>query len=158
MKEAEQDYLINDAKRVLGFVPSGYLLGRTSDGTGKVEYVPTSSLPVSVGSMTGWELNATAYLNGEVERTMSGDPVYGVGVRMDNAPWPTRTFDTLVGTTGLLQTVGQQWDRAITYARYAGDPIAMEEWVRIADPNLTANGFDMHLTAAGDIAKKVRDL
>lgn len=108
--------------------------------------------------LTGWERGAIRNTDGAIDRDCNGEAVYPVGARLDNPPFPTATFDTLTGPEGLLAQVGRNWDRAITMRRNAGDPLAMEEWVRIADLSLTANTFDMHLTAANDIAKKVRDL
>lgn len=108
--------------------------------------------------LTGWEHGAIRTVNDEIDRDCAGNPIYPLGARLDNPPYPTRFFDTLTGANGLLQAGGRQWDRAITYRRNSGEPIAMEEWVRIADLAITANSFDSFSTARGDIAKKVRDL
>lgn len=108
--------------------------------------------------LTGWERGAILNLDGSVDRDVDGNAVYPVGARLDNPPFPTAIFDTLTGPSGMLAQVGRSWDRAITMRRNAGDPLAMEEWVRIADLGLSANTFDQHLTTANDIAKKVRDL
>lgn len=113
---------------------------------------------VGLDVLTGWERGAIHNIDGNVDRDVAGNAIYPLGARLDNPPRPTAIYDTLTGPLGLLAQAGRAWDRAITMRRNDGDPLAMEEWVRIADLSLSANQFDMHLTAVNDIAKKVRDL